>query len=255
VSSAYDAAQRDEPVATFAMWMGRFGHHAGRRRPLSVLDLGSGTGKFAPALADAFGGPVVGVEPSGHMRAISQRDRSHPAVTYLDGSAERIPLADGAVDLVVMFLVLQHVADRAAAAAEIARVLKRGGRVLVVSHLRGEATPRAWSAYFPEARDIEERSLPTMDEAKAMFAPHGLRFVALDRQLITVCPSLRTYLERIRLRSISSLERLSEAEFAAGVAALEADVARETIPEPVQQLADLLVFQRENIPESSGHPH
>jgi ubiquinone/menaquinone biosynthesis C-methylase UbiE len=244
VSSAYDAAQRDEPRATFAMWMERFAHHAGRRRPLSVLDLGSGTGKFSPALAEAFGGPVVGVEPSNHMRAIAERDRAHPRVTYLDGSADRIPLEDGAVDLVLMFLVLQHVADRPAAGGEIARVLRPGGRVLIVSHFRGEPTPRAWAAYFPEAREIEERSLPTVEETKAMFAPAGVAFVALDRQRITVCPSLRTYLERVRLRSIASLDRLSEAEFAAGVAAMEADVARETVPRPVQQLADLMVFQR-----------
>ncbi|HVF14654.1 MAG TPA: class I SAM-dependent methyltransferase, partial [Acidimicrobiales bacterium] len=162
VSSAYDAARRDEPQATFTMWMERFAHHAGERRPLSVLDLGSGTGKFSPALADAFGGPVVAVEPSSHMRAIAERDRAHPRVTYLDGSADRIPLADGAVDLVLLFCVLQHVADRAAAAVAIARVLGPGGRVLVVNHFRGEPTPRAWSAYFPAAREIEERSLPTI---------------------------------------------------------------------------------------------
>ncbi|MEA2717894.1 MAG: hypothetical protein QOI99_2211 [Actinomycetota bacterium] len=244
VSSAYDAAQRDEPVSTFAMWMERFAHHAGKRRPLSVLDLGSGTGKFAPALADAFGGPVVGVEPSRHMRTIAERNRCHPLVTYMDGAADRIPLEDGAVDLVLMFLVLQHVDDRAAAAAEIARVLRPGGRLLVVSHFRGEPTPRAWSTYFPGAREIEERSLPTVDETKAMFAPAGVGFVALDRQWITVCPSLGTYLERVKHRSISSLQCLSEVEFAAGVAALEAEVGRETVPRPVRQLADLLVFER-----------
>jgi hypothetical protein len=77
-----------------------------------------------------------------------------------------------------------------------------------------------------------------------MFGPAGVRFVALDRQRITVCPSLRTYLERVKLRSISSLECLSEAEFTAGVAAMEADVAREVDPRPVQQLADLVVFER-----------
>jgi len=257
VSSAYDAAQRDEPAATFAMWMDRFVHHADKRRPLSVLDLGSGTGKFTAALADAFGGPVVGIEPSPHMRAVAERDRSHPLVSYSDGSADRIPLHDGSCDLVLMFLVLQHVADRAAAAVEIARVLGPGGRLLIVNHFRGEPTPRAWAAYFPRAREIEESSLPTVDEAKAMFAPAGVGFVDLDRRLISVCPSLRAYLERIRLRSISSLECLSEDEFTAGLAALEADVARETVPRPVEQLADLMVLEKfvDHLPVAEPSPY
>ncbi len=147
-------------------------------------------------------------------------------MTYVEGAADRVKL----------------IADRAAAGAEIARVLGPGGRLLIVSHFRGEPTPRAWSA-FPEAREIEERSLPSVDEAKAMLAPAGVRFVALDRQLITVCPSLRTYMERVKLRSISSLECPSDVDFAAGVAAMEADVAARRFPNPVRQLADLWSFR------------
>ena len=46
-----------------------------------VLDLGSGTGRFTPALADTFGGPVNGVEPSAGMRAAELQISGHPAVT------------------------------------------------------------------------------------------------------------------------------------------------------------------------------
>jgi ubiquinone/menaquinone biosynthesis C-methylase UbiE len=52
-----------------ASWMAAFTRHAPTRRPLSVLDLGSGTGRFTPALADTFGGPVYGVEPSAGLRS------------------------------------------------------------------------------------------------------------------------------------------------------------------------------------------
>ena len=76
-----------------------------RGRPLTVLDLGSGTGRFTPMLADTFGGPTYGVEPSARMRQVAA---GHPGVSYLPGSAERIPLGDGTCDLVVMFLMLQH---------------------------------------------------------------------------------------------------------------------------------------------------
>ncbi len=58
LSSAYDAAQRDEPLAAFTMWMERFVHHASRQRPLSVLDLGSGQASSPPPW------PTLSVVPS-----------------------------------------------------------------------------------------------------------------------------------------------------------------------------------------------
>jgi ubiquinone/menaquinone biosynthesis C-methylase UbiE len=70
-----------------AAWMTAFARHAGPRRPLTVLDLGSGTGRFTPALAQTFGGPVYGVEPSARMRAVAEESARHNNVTYLAGSA------------------------------------------------------------------------------------------------------------------------------------------------------------------------
>ena len=42
------------------------------RRPLVVVDLGSGVGRFSPALAETFGGPAYGVEPSSVMRRVAE---------------------------------------------------------------------------------------------------------------------------------------------------------------------------------------
>ena len=114
-------------------WMQAFARHVPPQRPLSVLDLGSGTGRFTPALAEAFGGPVYGVEPSAKMRKDAERFSAHPAVTYLAGDAERIPLPTDSCEVVLLFLVFHHVQDRQAAAAEIARVLRPHGIVLIRS--------------------------------------------------------------------------------------------------------------------------
>ena len=71
-------------------WIRAFVDRLPRRRPLHGLDLGSGTGRFTPALAAAFG-PVTGVEPAVAMRRIAGA-AAHPGVSYLSGSAEAIPL-------------------------------------------------------------------------------------------------------------------------------------------------------------------
>jgi SAM-dependent methyltransferase len=100
-----------------------------------LLDLGTGTGSVALALAALVGpgGRVVGIDISPEMLARA-RERTAAAgadnVTFRDGRAEAIPADAGAFDAVVASLSLMYVIDRAAAAGEIARVLRRGGRLV-----------------------------------------------------------------------------------------------------------------------------
>ncbi len=107
-------------------WIGAFAALLPRRRPLSGLDVGSGTGRFSPALARAFG-PVTGVEPSARMRETARAQSPHPAVRYLAGRAEDIPVPSGSADYALMFLSWHHVQDKPGAARELARVLSPAG--------------------------------------------------------------------------------------------------------------------------------
>jgi SAM-dependent methyltransferase len=100
-----------------------------------VLDLGAGTGKLTRQLCDR-GLDVVAVEPSAGMR--EQLALSVPEARLLAGTAEQIPLDDGAVDAV---LVAQawHWIDPARAVPEVARVLAPGGRLGLVWNVRDES--------------------------------------------------------------------------------------------------------------------
>src|SRR5262245_41325996 len=82
------------PATAIAGYMATFAAHLPDRRPLEGIDLGSGTGRFTPALAEAFGGPIHGVEPADGMRRAAEADSRHPRVTYLAGRAEAIPRPD-----------------------------------------------------------------------------------------------------------------------------------------------------------------
>ena len=116
---------RELSPARLARWIEVFASNAPRARPLAVVDLGSGIGRFTPALADAFGGPVYGVEPAQKMRAVAEATASHPNVTYCEGRAEAIPLRAGSVDLVLMYLSFHHVQDRETAVADVGADLHR----------------------------------------------------------------------------------------------------------------------------------
>jgi len=101
----------------------------------TVLDLGSGTGSVAQQAAKVVGptGQVVGVDLSEEMVEIARNRVSSLSLKNLvfqQGTGENIPAPDGAFDVVVSSLTLMYVIDRPAAALEIARVLRPGGRLI-----------------------------------------------------------------------------------------------------------------------------
>lgn len=105
--------------------------------PCRVLDLGAGTGKLTRQLL-AAGHEVIAVEPLPEMR--SALIKASPGVTALDGSAESIPLPDGAVDVVVAGQAYHwFVPERAH--PEIARVLRPAGIVGLLWNYRDDAEP------------------------------------------------------------------------------------------------------------------
>jgi ubiquinone/menaquinone biosynthesis C-methylase UbiE/DNA-binding transcriptional ArsR family regulator len=99
-----------------------------------VADIGTGTGFLLPMLADNFT-QVISVDPAANMlECARQRVADHPArnVQFHQGDLSRLPIEDCACDLAIACLVLHHVTEPEAALVEIHRVLKPGGRMLLV---------------------------------------------------------------------------------------------------------------------------
>ncbi|MEU4840912.1 methyltransferase domain-containing protein [Nocardia testacea] len=117
--------------------MRRWGHRALDTAPGErALDVGSGTGsevlEFARRVGDR--GEAVGVDPNPAMLAAA-RERAAAAgveARFVEGDAYRLPFEDDSFDVVRCERVYQHLDDPTAATAEIARVLRPGGRALLV---------------------------------------------------------------------------------------------------------------------------
>jgi ubiquinone/menaquinone biosynthesis C-methylase UbiE len=212
-----------------------------------VLDLGAGTGQFAAAMAGWFGVEVVAVEPSAGMRAQAAGTPSHPAVRWVAGRAERLPLADGTCALAWVSTVVHHLDDLTAAADELRRVLRPGGPVLVRQAFRGRmggiSLYRRW---FPEAGALlaARGGLPTVERVTDAFAAAGFLAEALQPVAQVSAPSLAAYRDKVRLRADTGLALLADDRFTAGLAALDRDVEAETTPTPVVDRLDLLVLRR-----------
>jgi len=111
-----------------------FLHELGLGPDSDVLDLAAGTGKLTRALI-AAGARVTAVEPLFAMRQMLQQRL--PEATVMEGTAEKIPVPDGSMNLVTVAQAF-HWFEADAASREIARVLKRGGGLGAIWHVRDE---------------------------------------------------------------------------------------------------------------------
>jgi arsenite methyltransferase len=100
----------------------------------TVLDLGSGGGIDVLLSAQRVGpaGHAIGVDMTDEMLSLARRNAAEAGATnveFLKGTIEALPLADATVDVVISNCVINLAADKHAVFAEIARVLRPGGRV------------------------------------------------------------------------------------------------------------------------------
>ena len=110
-----------------------------------VLDVGSGTGAnftYYPPEAE-----VVGIEPDPHMlrRAQARADRLKRQIKLLADGAEQLPFPDGSFDVAVVTLVLCTVPDVDRALGELRRVLRPGGQLRFLEHVR--ARTAGWQRF------------------------------------------------------------------------------------------------------------
>jgi arsenite methyltransferase len=110
-----------------------------------ALDVGSGPGIGTASLARAAGpdGLALGIDISEPMLARAVRNEAGPQVGFMRADAQRLPLRDNTVDAVVSTAVLQLIPNPAAALAEMARVLRPGGRLAIMVPTVGRAA-RFW---------------------------------------------------------------------------------------------------------------
>lgn len=102
----------------------------------TLADLGCGTGSVAAALSPHVH-RVIGVDQSDAMlEGAARRLAGFPNVELRRGSLESLPLSDGCCDGALLLLALSYVADLAPVLSEMARILKPGGRAVVLDLLR-----------------------------------------------------------------------------------------------------------------------
>ncbi|GGN88921.1 hypothetical protein GCM10011579_083120 [Streptomyces albiflavescens] len=133
LAAALDAQDVNDGVRRLRAWA----HAALAARPGErAIDIGSGTGSQTRQLAAAVAprGEALGIEPNPGLRAVAGQRAAEAgsAAGFVDGDALTLPVPDSSVDVVWCERVLQHLLEPEKAVAEIARVLRPGGRVALL---------------------------------------------------------------------------------------------------------------------------
>lgn len=148
-----------------------------------VLDVGCGTGSLVAAVLSADpAAEVVGVDPSAELVEAARGLVRDPRSRFETGDAQRLSFPDGAFDRALSMLVLNFVPDPGAAAAEMRRVTRPGGRVAAcVWDYGGEMVMLRWFwdaavALDPSAAPRHEARMPLCrrGELEALWRAAGL---------------------------------------------------------------------------------
>lgn len=115
-----------------------------------VLDVACGTGDLTQAFAGTAAAEVVGLDFTPEMLALAEEKRTRLSgnvaskVRYVEGDAQHLPFEDGSFDVVSIAFGIRNVADPAKAVREFARVLRPGGRLVVLEFDRPTWQPMRW---------------------------------------------------------------------------------------------------------------
>src|SRR5437879_7608287 len=192
VAARYDARNRFFSADRDRAWRHRAAQRAGLRSGQTALDLCTGTGKLAHELL-AFTGPsgrVIGVDFSPAMLEIARR--REPGIEFRLGDVMKLSESDASVDAITIGFGLRNLVDREAALREMFRVLRPGGRLVILEFAPPQRGPlmRAYRFYLT-------RVMPAIAGRLSAGERHAYRYLAETVQGFPQPSELAAALERL----------------------------------------------------------
>ena len=136
IARRYDLVNTVLSGGTDRSWRRQAARATGLAPSGSALDVACGSGKLTAELVKTSGpkGRVVGLDFSPQMLEIARRD--HPGIEFLEGDALELPFGDGSFDVSTIAFGLRNLADPVRGLREMQRVVKPGGRSVILEFVR-----------------------------------------------------------------------------------------------------------------------
>jgi len=218
ISKVYDDVREGDVTL-----INRFLRELPIRGKLNILDIGCGTGNYIDIfqrLTQANGFKFYGIDPSEGMlgKARLKNDR----IQFRPGTAECIPLEDNFIDFVYMTDVIHHVSAIGRMFAEIYRVLRRFGKVCIVTQSHQQIDNRPIVQFFPGTARVDKNRYPDIGEIIAAAEQNQLAYlkqdIVFEGEEVQLDPG---FLNLVRKKGYSMLHLLTENEYQMGLRVLE----------------------------------
>ena len=128
-----------------------------------ILDFGCGTGNYLEALSNLTDNQFYGIDASSDMIEIARKKKIKAHFNI--STHKSLPFPDEFFDFIYIIDVLQHIPghELKQLICEISRVLKPGGKILILTVSHQQLANRTWNSYFPSAAKIQITRFPSID--------------------------------------------------------------------------------------------
>ncbi len=206
---------------------------SGAGTALRIVDIGGGTGNYAAAVRDAGHNPTV-VDFNTDMLARSKA-KGLPVVR---ADAARLPLPDASADASLFVSMLHHVVGWESALCEGQRVVRSGGRVVLMAFAREHLAVHWVTGYFPRTTAHFAAGHQTLDQLADALPGATVTPIfyedLVDGSMAAMCRRPETLLDPEVRRQTSYFERAATDhpdELADGLAGLKQDLASGRLPQ------------------------
>jgi SAM-dependent methyltransferase len=190
-------------------------------RKSAVLDLGCGTGRFTLCIQAAKPSVLLALEPSIEMLKQAASKDVPKRILWVRGDGQHIPFTDEFLDCVYLTSVIHHIENKEMALQDIHRVLKEGGRCVIMTYSHSGIRKQVIHD-FPGVTTIDLKRIPSVPHLKDMMRAVGFSDVSYHAiKHDEGFTSVDEYLERVRRKYLSTLTLLNENAFQKGLKVFE----------------------------------
>ncbi len=188
-----------------------------------VLDIGCGTGNYTSLFQKVTGASVFGIDPSQGMLEKAEKKNSH--IVFLLGDAAAIPHPDHFFDFVYMTDVIHHVPDLDRMFKEIGRVLKKGGKLCIVTQSHQQIENRPTSHFFPGTAIADKARYPEIETINLAAIRNGFTPMKVDTLEEGKIELGNDYLSLVENKGYSMFHLISEEEYSLGLRKLKQELS------------------------------